>query len=42
MDYADDYYDYNGYGLGDNKSGLLLLIDMDVVERYGFQLVEMQ
>ena len=28
-DYADDYYDYNGYGLGDNKSGLLLLIDMD-------------
>lgn len=29
MDYADDYYDYNGYGLGDNKSGILLLIDMD-------------
>ncbi|WP_195987251.1 TPM domain-containing protein [Clostridium sp. D53t1_180928_C8] len=28
-DYADDYYDYNGYGLGYNKSGLLLLIDMD-------------
>ena len=28
-DYADDYYDYKGYGLGDNKSGLLLLIDMD-------------
>ena len=28
-DYADDYYDYNGYGLGNNKSGLLLLIDMD-------------
>ena len=27
--YADDYYDYNGYGLGDNKSGILLLIDMD-------------
>lgn len=29
MDYADDYYDYNGYGLGDNKSGILLLIDMN-------------
>ena len=29
VDYADDYYDYNGYGLGDNKSGILLLIDMD-------------
>lgn len=28
-DYADDYYDYNGYGLGNEKSGLLLLIDMD-------------
>lgn len=27
--YADDYYDYNGYGLGDDCSGLLLLIDMD-------------
>lgn len=27
-DYADDYYDYNGYGLDNNKSGLLLLIDM--------------
>ena len=21
-DYADDYYDYNGYGLGNNNSGL--------------------
>lgn len=29
MDYADDYYDYNGYGLGDKNSGILLLIDMD-------------
>ena len=29
MDYADDYYDYNGYGLGDNKSGILLLIDIN-------------
>ena len=29
MEYADDYYDYNGYGLGGNKSGILLLIDMN-------------
>lgn len=28
-DYADDYYDYNGYGIDSEKSGLLLLIDMD-------------
>ena len=27
-DYADDYYDNKGYGLDNNKSGLLLLIDM--------------
>ena len=27
--YADDFYDYNGYGLGTNKDGLLMLIDMD-------------
>jgi len=27
--YADDYYDYNGYGTGSNKSGALILIDMD-------------
>ena len=24
--YADDYYDYNGYGIGDDYSGMLLLI----------------
>ena len=29
MDYADDYFDYNGYGVGKEKSGLLLLIDME-------------
>lgn len=29
QDYADDYFDYNGYGVGEDKSGLLLLIDMD-------------
>lgn len=27
--YADDYYDQNGYGIGKNKSGVLLLIDME-------------
>ena len=26
QDYADDYYDYNGYGVGDDYSGVLLLI----------------
>lgn len=29
MDYADDYYDYNGFGIGPEYDGLLLLIDMD-------------
>lgn len=29
MAYADDYYDYNGFGYGGDNSGLLLLIDMD-------------
>ena len=28
-DYADDTYDYNGYGYGNNKDGLLLLISME-------------
>lgn len=27
--YADDYYDYNGYGVGEDYSGVLLLIAMD-------------
>lgn len=26
--YADDFYDYNGYGFGENKDGMLLLISM--------------
>ena len=26
--FADDYFDYNGYGLGDDGAGLLYLIDM--------------
>lgn len=32
--YADDFYDDNGFGLGDDKSGLVLLIDMDNREAY--------
>jgi len=27
--YADDYYDYNGYGMGDDSSGILLLLSME-------------
>lgn len=26
--YADDYFDYNNYGIGEDKSGVLLLLDM--------------
>lgn len=29
MAYADDFYDYNGYGFGENKDGILLLISME-------------
>ena len=29
MAFADDFYDYNGFGIGNEKSGLLFLIDMD-------------
>lgn len=29
MVYADDYYDYGGYGIGENYDGMLLLIDME-------------
>lgn len=28
-EYADDFYDYNGYGMGKNKDGILLLIGME-------------
>ena len=28
MDYADDFYDYNGYGVGPRKDGILLLVSM--------------
>ncbi|NLD88582.1 MAG: TPM domain-containing protein [Clostridiales bacterium] len=27
-EYADDYFDYNGYGYGESYDGLLLLVDM--------------
>lgn len=29
MEYADDFYDYNDFGIGSQKDGLLFLIDMD-------------
>ena len=29
MEYADDFYDYNNYGFDSEKSGILLLINMD-------------
>ena len=28
-EYADDFYDYNGYGFGDDRDGVLLLVAMD-------------
>lgn len=34
MEYADDYYDYNGFGVGDDLDGILFLIDMDNREAY--------
>lgn len=27
--YADDYYDYNGYGLDEDKSGVLMLVSLE-------------
>lgn len=32
--YADDYYDYNNYGLGENKDGILLLISTNSRDWY--------
>ena len=29
MAYADDFYDYNGYGYGENRDGLILIVVMD-------------
>lgn len=31
-DFADDYFDYNGFGMGEDASGLLLLINMEARE----------
>ena len=31
-DYADDFFDYNGYGYGVNDDGILLLLSMDTRE----------
>lgn len=33
-DFADDFYDYNGFGYGENYDGLLLLINMEDREVY--------
>lgn len=33
-EYADDFFDYNGYGLGEDRNGILFLIDMDNREAY--------
>ncbi len=33
-DYADDYFDYNGFGRGTDRDGILFLIDMDNREAY--------
>ena len=34
MDYADDFYDYYGYGFGDERDGILLLISMEERDWY--------
>ena len=33
-EYADDFYDYNNYGIGDDKNGVLLLINMEERDWY--------
>ncbi len=34
QDYADDYFDYNGYGLGPDRNGVLFLLAMEERELY--------
>lgn len=34
MVYADDFYDYNGYGFGDERDGILLLVSMEERDWY--------
>ena len=29
MEYADDFYDYNGYGMGEKHNGIIMLISME-------------
>ena len=29
MEYADDFYDYNGYGMGTERDGIILLVSME-------------
>ncbi|MBP5153661.1 MAG: TPM domain-containing protein [Lachnospiraceae bacterium] len=33
MDVADDYYDYNGYGVGSDRTGILLVISVEPGDR---------
>ncbi len=32
MEYADDYFDYHGFGIGPSRDGMLMLINMDTRE----------
>lgn len=34
MDFADDFFDYNGYGFGDGRDGVLFLISMEERDWY--------
>ena len=34
QDYADDFYDYHGYGFGEDKDGTILLVSMEEREWY--------
>ena len=34
MEYADDYYDYNGFGFGPHKDGFVLLLAMNSRDRW--------
>ena len=43
QEYADDFYDYNGYGYGKDDDGILLLISMEdrdyAITTYGFGII---
>ena len=34
VNYADDYYDYNGYGYGESRDGIILVVAMDTRDLY--------